>query len=222
MEKVGDQLGLKLVGSSFLPLPTVPNFDPYAAKVAKSGADAVMVVTFPGQAIPMVNAVEDQGFHPDWIFNGDVPRPSDLKQLGKATERTYVAGDVPPLTAAGDHPQLQQYIDELDAYGQESGDEAADTSDVRGSTIRAWLAMQFINQVADQMKDGSAESLKAALDGAKDLQSDLIPPWNPSAKSCVPGYDRVSNPNLYFLKVQPSGDMELADEQTYDVSEYLC
>jgi hypothetical protein len=82
--------------------------------------------------------------------------------------------------------------------------------------------MQFINQVADQMKDGSAESLKAALDGAKDLQSDLIPPWNPSAKSCVPGYDRVSNPNLYFLKVQPSGDMELADEQTYDVSEYLC
>lgn len=221
IKTVADQLGMEEVASVAMPLEAT-NFDSYAAKIVAAKPDVVLVITSPFQNIPLIKAIEGQGFHPEYVFNGDVPRNDDFEEYGPASERISVVGDVPPFSAADSNEQVAEYVDQLEKYRQKSGDTAETGLDEsRMSSLRVWLAMQFVAELLAGQEEASASSLIAALDGAKDLKSEMIPPWTPNKENCFEGYARVSNPTVRFLEVKDD-EMVLADSEVHDLNEYLC
>jgi ABC-type branched-subunit amino acid transport system substrate-binding protein len=219
---VADQLGMEEVSTIYLPLDAA-NFDSYAAKLAKAKPDVILMITSPFQNIPLIKTIEGQGYRPTYILNGDVPRNDDFKNYGSAADRIYVVGDVPPLSSADQNTQLAEYVKQLEAYRKKSGDtEGTGVGDSRISSTRVWLAMQFIKQLLEE-QDGeiTASSLVKSLDAAKDLKSEMIPPWTPSSEGCFKEFARVSNPSVRFLKIE-NGELVEADPDTHNVNDYLC
>lgn len=219
---VAKQLGMEQVAEVNIPLEAT-NFDSYAAKIVEANPEVVMMITSPFQNIPLIKAIEGQGFHPIYLFNGDVPRNDDFKEYGAAANRIYVTGDVPPVSAANENKQVKEYVDQLESYRKKTGDtKETGLGESRMSSERVWLAMQFLKQVMSEQKgEVTASSLIEGLNSAKDLKSEMIPPWTPNKENCFEGYSRVSNPSIYFLKVE-NDQMVVADPKSYDLNKYLC
>jgi ABC-type branched-subunit amino acid transport system substrate-binding protein len=219
---VANALGMEEIEATYLPLDA-SNYDPYAARLAEVNADVILMIASPFQNIPLIKAIEGQGYHPTYIFNADVPRNSDFKEYGDAEDRIYVVGDVPPVSSADENAQIAEYVEQLEHYRETTGDtEGTSLDDSRMSSIRVWLATQFIQELLMKM-DGevTAATLIESLDAAEGLESEMIPPWTPSQEGCFEKYPRVSNPTIRFLRLMNQELVE-ADPSSYDVNEYLC
>jgi ABC-type branched-subunit amino acid transport system substrate-binding protein len=199
------------------------NFDPTAAQVIASGADAVALIDAPQMAVPIADAILAQGANPTFLFNGDVPSPQDFNEITNiSTDKIIVSADTPP-PAASNLPGIKEFDQEL-AAEYKTGDKEALISNMRMSAIRAWLAVHMFAEIADTLKTVTAKTILAAFTKAKNVNGlGLIPPWTPSAKGCLAGNNRVSNPYEWFLKyVGGKYQLLTANEKPVNMNPFIC
>jgi len=167
--KVADQY----VGSVSVP-PTQQDYRPVVQKLADKGANYIVVDIPPTEATRFVTAAGTAGKKWHMCADGGLFGPQLLEKLGPLTESFITETGVPPAHTGDKYPLVQQYVDEMKA-AQEAGNKDADIQRDHVNSIRAWLAMQVVKQVASGI-DGAvttesfAKAMKTAtvdLDYAK-------------------------------------------------------
>jgi ABC-type branched-subunit amino acid transport system substrate-binding protein len=222
VKQVAAKKGIQMVGQSLLAVGTA-NFDPTASQVGSSGADSVIIEEAPQQLIAIANAIEAQGLHPRFLTNGDIPHPSDLQSISNGAGNNFlIGGDTPPPTAT-QIPAIAQFHTELDAE-HASGDKDAVITNMRMSAVRVWLDAHIFANVAKTLPTVTAASVRNAYKTATNLDGmGMVPAWTPSKQGCYTGYPRVSNPYIWYLKVQ-NNQFVLANpnEQPVNMDPLLC
>jgi ABC-type branched-subunit amino acid transport system substrate-binding protein len=220
VKQVAAKKGIKVVGESLLAANTA-DFDPTAAQVGSSGADSVIIEEAPQQLISIVNAIEAQGLHPEFLTNGDIPHPSDLASMSNGAGNDFLIGADTPPPSATQFPAIKQFNAEI-AAEYSSGDHDATISQMRMSAVRTWLDTHIFAEVAKTLTTVTAASVRHAYDTDTNINGlGLVPSWTPSTTGCYTGYPRVSNPYIWYLKVQ-NNQFVLAANQPVNMDPLLC
>jgi ABC-type branched-subunit amino acid transport system substrate-binding protein len=226
-KKVQDKMvGQTLVGNVDVPIGTA-SFDSIAAEIVKPKPDTVISSQPPGYQIPLVNAVEGLGLHPNWVMIGDATREGDLAQFGAAASRVWVAQDAPPVSAATQYPKLfpgmVQYVQSLKKLSASGGYDSS-IADVQSSSTRSYAATIMVAKLAGTLPTLTGASLTAALDKAHGLTSGgIMPPWTPNTKGCIYAARRIS-PSVMFVYYTKSinNQLTLVNTKRHFFNQYLC
>lgn len=197
---------------------TTSDWAPVAQRFKASGAQAFIPVLPEQQTIAFLQAAKQAGVTPRILATDGQIEPSDLATLGSAAEGALVVSPFPPASAASTMPGVQQWLTELKAE-QAAGDSGAAPSMADGNSMRAWLAVHVIADIAT--KDGTGPvnraSFAAALKAAKNVSlMGILPNWTPSAAGPVSTLAHLNNAYAYFTKVE-NGEYVLADPQPWNV-----
>ncbi|WP_165818275.1 ABC transporter substrate-binding protein [Frankia canadensis] len=179
---------------------TSTDLAPAVQAVVQSRADAAVSVLPAEQTLAFIKAA-DQARAPFTFGVVDGQIQSVLSQIhGSQDDHLLVVGAYPPLDATARYPGLKQFAAELDAQGR-TGDKDAATRD--SSSVRAWLSVHAVAQVAAGITgDITSTSLNDAFKTAKNIDLyGIQPAWTPSAKGHVPGFERVSNARVFFMRL---------------------
>ncbi|SNQ46794.1 conserved exported hypothetical protein [Frankia canadensis] len=182
---------------------TSTDLAPAVQAVIGSKADAAVSVLPTEQTTAFIRAA-DQAKAPFTFGVVDAQVQSVLSQFrGTQGDHVLAVGAYPPLDATAAYPGLVQYKTELDAQ-EKTGDKDAATRD--SISLRAWLSVHVVAQAAAGITgDITAASLNNGFRTAKDIDLyGIQPKWTPSAKGHVPGFDRVSNARVFFMRINNS------------------
>ena len=183
---------------------------PIAQRFKDSGAQAFIPVLPEQQTIAFLQAARQAGITPRILATDGQIQVGDLATLGSYADGALVVAAFPPATAAAQIPGVQQWLTELKAE-QNSGDADAAASTADGNSMRAWLAVHIIAEVAAKIH-GTVDraSFSTALKSAKDINLlGILPDWTPGAAGLVTSLAHLNNPYVYFTKVE-NGAYELA------------
>ena len=189
---------------------TTSDWAPIAQRFKDSGAQAFIPVLPEQQTIAFLQALQQAGVTPRILATDGQIQVGDLATLGSYANGALVVSAFPPASAADTIPGVQQWLTELKAE-QNSGDSAASASMADGNSMRAWLAVHIIAEVAKTIH-GTVDraSFTTALKAAKNINLlGILPNWTPSAPGTVSSLSHLNNPYVYFTKVE-NGTYELA------------
>ncbi|SNQ46837.1 putative ABC-type branched-chain amino acid transport systems periplasmic component-like protein [Frankia canadensis] len=187
---------------------TSTDLAPAVQAVVRTKADAVVVILSHELTLSFIKAA-DQAKAPFTIGVVDGAVQSSVSKIrGTADDKLMLVGAYPPVDDTAAYPGLARYKAELDAAVKGGDSDAALRS---SSSLRAWLAVHVVAQVAGKISgDITAASLNGALRTAKDVDLfGILPPWTPSAKGHVPGFDRASSARVFFMRLN-DGKFSLA------------
>ncbi|SNQ49433.1 putative Amino acid/amide ABC transporter substrate-binding protein, HAAT family [Frankia canadensis] len=180
---------------------------PAVATLEASGADGGMLLVPNEAALAFIKAAGQAGYKGP-LGAVDSQIQTGLADLGPAAPQLRVVSAQPPVTAVKEYPGLARYAKELDAE-KASGDSAAG---IRNSTsLRAWLSVHVAAQVAAKVTGKlTATSMNDFFGTATNIDLfGILPTWTPSAKGTVKGFERLSNAQVFFLRVE-NGQFVLA------------
>ena len=196
---------------------TTSDWAPIAQRFKDSGAQAFIPVLPEQQTIAFLQALQQAGSTPRILATDGQIQVGDLATLGSYANGALVVSAFPPASAADTIPGVQQWLTELKAE-QNAGDSAAAASMADGNSMRAWLAVHIIAEVAKTIH-GTVDraSFTAALKSAHDINLlGILPNWTPSAPGTVSSLSHLNNPYVYFTKVE-NGAYELAYPKPWSV-----
>ena len=143
--------------------PTATDFAPAVGDVAGSGAEGVVLSLPEQQSVQVIQTANQLGDELAFCHADTGLSPDSLSQLGDAADRVFVVGSFPTLSQRDEIPELQRMFDELAAAGEAGVDDTGEEL-VKGSTLRAWIGMQVIEQIGNGVTgDLTAESFLDAL-----------------------------------------------------------
>lgn len=197
---------------------TTSDWAPVAQRFKASGAQAFIPVLPEQQTIAFLQAAKQAGVTPRILATDGQIEPSDLPTLGSAAEGALVVSPFPPASAASTMPGVNQWLTELKAE-QATGDFGAAPAMADGNSMRAWLAVHVIADIATKDITGTVNraSFAAALKTAKNVNlMGILPNWTPSAASPVATLAHLNNAYAYFTKVE-NGQYVLINPQPWNV-----
>jgi ABC-type branched-subunit amino acid transport system substrate-binding protein len=222
-EAVAKKDGITWAGQSLIPT-TESNYDPVAAQVANSHADAVALIMTPQQSVATADAMVAAGLHVTLLFNGDVPDPTELESITDAPNIKFlIAADTPPPSAT-QIPAIRKFETELAAYHKKTGTPWAVNSALRMSAVRVWVDTQIFAEIVKTLKTVNATTIRTAYLNAKTVTGlGMVPKWTPTKKGCLAGYPDVSNPYEWFLTLK-NGEFVLLtkNEKAVSMNPFLC
>ncbi|WP_164473762.1 ABC transporter substrate-binding protein [Gordonia insulae] len=172
-----------------LPLNT-SDYAPAAAQLVDGGADGVTMVSTEQGSVALMRAGGNKLKYCN--AQGALSEPS-LASAGPSAAGFYESGPFPPFSAASEYPELQQFTTEMDAAFA-SGDKAAAPELRKATSLNAWLAVQAVDKVAEQISgDVTSASLLDQLNKTTDLDLGVVPPLNFTQQTPIPGLDRLFN-----------------------------
>lgn len=128
--------------------PTATDFAPAVGDVASSGAQGVVLSLPEQQSVQVIQTAAQLGDDLAFCHADTGLSPDSLSQLGDAAANVFVVGSFPTLSQRDELPELQRMFDELAAAG-DAGVDDTDEELVKGSTVRAWIGMQVIEQIGN-------------------------------------------------------------------------
>jgi ABC-type branched-subunit amino acid transport system substrate-binding protein len=179
---------------------TSTDLAPAVQAAEQTGAQAAISILPEGATTALVKAA-DQAHSKLLLGVVDGQVQDSLGQFTASQAKRVVAvGAYPPVDDVAGHPGLAQYAKEMNAEVA-AGDTAAATRD--STNLRAWLSVHIVAQVAKGITGPvTSSSLNTALEGAKNINLyGILPNWTPAARGTIPGFERVSNASVFFLKV---------------------
>jgi ABC-type branched-subunit amino acid transport system substrate-binding protein len=182
---------------------TTSDWAPIAQRFKDSGAQAFIPVLPEQQTIAFLQAAQQAGITPRILATDGQIQVGDLATLGSYADGALVVAAFPPASAAAKIPGVEQWLSELKAE-QNAGDAAAAASSADGNSMRAWLAVHIIAEVAKTIH-GTVDraSFTAALKSAHDIDLlGILPNWTPGAPGAVSSLAHLNNPYVYFTKVE--------------------
>jgi ABC-type branched-subunit amino acid transport system substrate-binding protein len=173
-------------------------------ELADNGSELVVAFLGPGQLSALLQAATSVGQEFTYCDAAGGAPVDVLAQLGEAASDFYVGAGLPPTSTADKHPIMQEFLDQLKAEEEAGNAEATISTGIPIHTLRAWLAVRIIAQVAPSVKgELTGASLLAALNRSKVDLGGLAPPLDFSKPVPVPGYERAFNPTLLLSKWDP-------------------
>ncbi len=134
----------------------------------------------------------------DGLVNGD-----PLIKLATAAGNFYLAGSLPPLSAAPKVPGLKLFISDMNAEAS-SGDSAASVAPANyvSTALRSWLAVNVVAQIADKLPNPTSRAaFTAAVAKASHVTTDgILPALNFTKPEGAGPFPRVFNPDAYLTK----------------------
>ena len=130
--------------------PTASDFAPAVGEVADSGAEGVVLSLPEQQSVQVIQTAEQLGEDVSFCHADTGVSADSLSQLGEAGDGFFAVGSFPTFSERDEIPEMQRMFDELAAAG-EAGIEDTDEELVKGSTMRAWLGMQVIEQIGNTL-----------------------------------------------------------------------
>lgn len=197
---------------------TTSDWAPVAQRFKGSGAQAFIPVLPEQQTIAFLQAAKQAGVTPRILATDGQIEPSDLSTLGTSAEAALVVSPFPPASAAPTMPGVQQWLTELQAE-QAAGDTGAAPATADGNSMRAWLAVHVIAEIASKDISGTVNraTFSTALKAAQNVSLlGILPSWTPSAQAAVPGLAHLNNAYAYFTKVE-NGQYVLVDPKPWSV-----
>ncbi len=175
-----------------------------------SQADAAILIALDAQKANALKAAKQVGSDLAFVLDTTSTFASLEALSDDDLEGQLVVSIYPPMSAVDDFPELQRFRDEMQA-GVDAGIEGAPTDEiVRHNAISAWLAVQVLEQVANDAKATDAKAMMQALEESGPLDLGLVPPWTPSKKG-VGDYPRASNTTFYFNEMRDGVPVLLDD-----------
>jgi hypothetical protein len=192
--------GLRVVGQIKV-APTDGDVSQVIDTLRQSGVQSAIPI-LPAEKTPALIRAADQA-HADITFGvADAQIQNVLLDItpSEAT-RLFVVGAYPPVGDVAVYPGLGRYGQELDTQ-VEAGDKDASIRD--SASLRAWLSVHVVAEVAQGVQgEVTPTSLTAAFTGATNVDLfGILPRWTPSARGSVPGFERASNAEVFFLRLQ--------------------
>jgi len=213
-QKILEENGSRLTAKVLVP-PKQADFAPLVAAAERNGTEGALIFLGKEQMQQFMAAARARGtdfqyFTPSTVTD-IVADPAGLESIGgEATlaDATF-SNTFPPLNS--DNAEMKRYLEEMKAEA-DAGTAEADTPTLNG--IRAWLAVNVIEQVVEDQKvtDVSGATLMEALNATKDLDlGGLIPPWTPNAPG-PKGLERVSNQKYFIIGFDGTETTQILDE----------
>jgi ABC-type branched-subunit amino acid transport system substrate-binding protein len=185
--------GVTITGTTYYPASTT-DFAPYAQAIKKQNADSVIFVADPHSILQVMSAAKQVGIDPLWIFEVNELQDQVENFASLATNNTVVSA-VPLTTAPDTYPSVKRYLADLDA-AKDAGE--IDNTTANGSGYNAWMSVYAAAAIAKTIHGAvTAQSFKAALKQAGDVDIDGMMTWTPN-KSGPTIAPRVSNGDVYF------------------------
>lgn len=201
--------GLELAGSVPVP-PGTTDVNPFVASALADGTDGIVFIDTIQSVQLYLTAMEQAGVDFDEVHVCtiyDALPETSVAELGDLADGVYVTSGFPPRTA-GVNPLMDQFLEEMDALGEDvpRNDHA----------LNGWLGIQLLARVGEDLADLDGPTLLAALDEARDLDFEgLIPPYSSEPASAFPGLERVFGSGVYLLRVE-GGEHQLVQPDPVD------
>jgi ABC-type branched-subunit amino acid transport system substrate-binding protein len=186
--------------ASVLVAPTAADMGPQVAGV--DSVDGIVMAIGYEQAAQFIQASKGAGQSLQYLYCCE-PSKAMTDALGDQQSNLHYVSPFPPLVADSPNPLIKQYIADVKAYADSSGDDDAKASAAQpqATGMSSWLSVQLLKQlIADgTIKAPTREGIMAGLKGAKDIDMQgLIPPWTPN-KAGPKGLARASNLAYYLI-----------------------
>ncbi len=213
-ETAADKYGIDIVGEpTEIPI-SAADYTPFVGAAADVDADAQLTIISPNMTSLLLQAADQLGEEMPLALNEGQFNQEQIDQYGSTVlDGTVMAYVTPPLTAGDEFPVVDQFLEEVDAYHESSGDELASPDKVTSIAFNAWLDVQAFKSVAEGLTDITPASVLDGFNTAEDIDLGLDHPWTPSAEG--PPYERSSNPWLYISTIK-DGQIELIQPEPID------
>jgi branched-chain amino acid transport system substrate-binding protein len=209
MEAYLNSSGLKAEYAGAIAVPnSLQDFSPVVQELDEKGANYIVVITPPTEVAQFVTTAASAGKKWSFCTDAGLVGPEALEELGPLTENFLTAVGFPPISSASKYPLVNQFVEEMTAAG-EAGKEGADLRLNPYNSMRPWMGMQAIKQVAEGI-DGEVtiDSFAEAIKNAKvDLDYATIDFSKPLGTA---PYERVFQPTGFISKWN-SGENELEE-----------
>jgi ABC-type branched-subunit amino acid transport system substrate-binding protein len=170
--------------------PATSDYAPVAAQLRSAGATAVTLVSPEASSVALMQAA---GPSVSYCNAQGALSEASLTSVGPAAQNFYESGPFPPLSAADQYPELQQFNTEMDA-AEASGDAEAAVAKRKATSINAWLSVQVLEKVAKEISGSiTGQSLLDQLNKTTNLDIGLVPPMNFTQPTPIPGLERMFN-----------------------------
>ena len=174
------ELGGELVANVPIP-PNAGDLAPQVTQLIQSNPDAVTVQAAASLSTTVANQLQQLGYDGKWVIPDATFADKDLDALGPALNTAIFTGPFPPLSAAAQFKGLQQFEADVAAARTAGIDNLPSTRHVRAQALNAYLAVIAASEIARSANATDAESFKAAIESAKDIDlGGVVPPWTPS------------------------------------------
>ena len=182
-KQVAKAIGVPIIGTSLINVSSTatPDYTPYAAAAAGSGAGAIYMNIGPG-GVGLMKALLTQGV--DFsktavVADTNVIGFSDLDQLGSGKNGVYFLGNSYPASYTA-NATVKKFNDEIDASG--------DTKTARGEAMAmAWEGVHIIADLIPKMSEVSSKALVDAMNSAGKIDPGMTPPFDWSQKAFSSG-----------------------------------
>lgn len=220
------EAGTKALGLEEVPRVNWPlnaaDFTPYVQQMINEGPEGVSLVALQLQALNFIKISGQLGAGFKITYSDGGLNPENFQTIGGEYD-VYVTGGLPPVTAGEtdpkQYPGVAEFREDMKKEA-ESGEKYAEEKYVGYHTLRTWLSVKVIAQVANEMKgEITGPKFTEALNAAKEVETGVIPPWTPGANDGPKGFKRLSNPYIYVSKVNPEGLPELVSNEPVDIVE---
>jgi ABC-type branched-subunit amino acid transport system substrate-binding protein len=192
--------GLRVVGQVKI-APTSGDMGQVISTLTQAGAQAGIPVLPVEQAPALIQAADSA--HADITLGVTDAQVQNVRLdiTPSAEKRLFVVSTYPPVGDVTTYPGLARYAQEMDSE-VEAGDKDASIRD--SASLRAWLSVHVVAEVAQSVRGQvTPTSLTAAFTGATNIDLfGILPAWTPSAQGTVPGFERASNAEVFFLRLQ--------------------
>jgi len=209
-----------------LPLTTIADYTPYAAKIIKSGAQVTSLALAGSTAAGIITAVHQLGGNVVFASSASIIPVIAAKQLGSQANGMYLGSPTPWINDATTYPGFKDFVASMKS-AQDHGDSDADIAKSDPFAALDWLNVLQLRDVLTNIVDSGQQitraSILAAFSSAKNLKTyNLVKsPWSPSVKQTVlPGFQNASITEVYLLKLQ-DGNLSLASNDPIEMSQYL-
>ncbi|ARE37744.1 hypothetical protein A0W34_29920 (plasmid) [Rhodococcus sp. BH4] len=175
-----------------LPL-TTSDYAPVVAQLRSAQADAATIVSTEQSSVAIMQAGGDSVMYCN--AQGALSNES-LISAGPAAQNFYEVGPFPPFSAAGQYPELQRFISEMDAE-EASGNADASATKRKATSINAWLAVQVLEQAAKEISGPiTGQAVLDQLNRTTHMDVGLIPPMDFTQPTPIPGLNRMFNTSV--------------------------
>ena len=146
---------------------TVSDMAPAVSDVTSAGAEGVVLVLPEQQSVQLIQTAAQLGEDLAYCHSDAGVSPDALTELGEAAEGFYAVSPYPALSQRSEIAEMDRMFEEL-AAADEAGVADAAENQIKGGSIRAWLGVQVLEEVATGVTgDLTAASFRAALDTAQ-------------------------------------------------------
>lgn len=213
-----EKYGIDIVGEpTEIPL-TAADYTPFVGAASDVDADAQLTIIAPNMTSLLLQAADQMGEEMPLALNEGQFNQEQIDQYGSTVlDGTVMAYVTPPLTAGDEFPVVDEFLEQIDAYHESSGNELASPEQVTSIAFNAWLDVQAFEEVAKDLDEVSAATVMDAFNTVEDIDLGLTHPWTPSAEGAGP-YARSSNPWLYLSTIK-DGEVELIQPEPVDALE---